>query len=52
MVLSALEDSVSWARMKYGKEIHMSCTEEGTRGQASQNADSRRTYPINSRKPD
>ena len=37
-VLSTLEDSISWARMKFNaiKEIQMSRAEEGARGQASQ----------------
>ena len=47
-VLPALEDSISWARM----EIQISHTEEGARGHASQDADSRRGDPINSRKSD
>ena len=35
-----------------GKEIQISRTEEGARGQASQDVDSRRGDPINSRRPD
>ena len=43
-VLSALEDSFSLARK-------MSRTEEGARGQASQDADLRKGDPFHSRKP-
>ena len=52
-VLSALGDSVSWARMKFKvKKSRYLVRRKGRVDKASQDADPRRGDPINSRKPD